>query len=414
MYASPVFFPAIPGRPDVVTMNPALRLESRRVVAGEIPAPEGDPVSNARLAAANDKGNPCKAFQANDRNDQADAETTVYPDGRNMNRMPPRAHIPPELTGARKKDETGLQTANRRAEKQDEESIDYLNRPPEDLPDFEPANDQAPLAGILTAMGKSVSRLFADLLNISAVENVLLDKINRQGEVRSSLKFKCLYLGIATNEKWGPSFIEYRSDTKGREVSPPGSKEGYMLTSGFISAPLIFHPAHQKGSSFRLLGRQKLRSRNTLVIGYAQIPAQSRLFGTYRLRQNTGTIFKQGMVWIDADSFQIIRVVSDLLEPLPLIRLEKQKTDIEFDEVQLNRTTKKLWLPKQVTVTLNWEGKVLRNTHLYSDFELFSVETMQKIAAPNIVKKTAEESADPAPAARPEAGTIKQPDLPEK
>lgn len=300
------------------------------------------------------------------------------------------------------------------AEDQDEQSIDYIHQAPKNLPGFEPSDDQAPLSQILTAGGKNVSRLFADLLNISAVENVLLQKLNHEGEVRSSLRFKCLYLGIATTEKWGPSFIEYRSDAKGREISPPGSKEGYMLTSGFISAPLIFHPAHQKGSSFRLLGRQKLGSRDTLVVGYTQIPAQSRLFGTYRLRQNTGTIFKQGMAWIDAETNQIVRIVSDLLEPLPLIRLEKQRTEIEFDEVRLNRSAQKFWLPKQAIVTLQWEGKVLRNTHLYSEFELFSVETMQKIAKPEVLEKETEGSADPAPEAKPASGASQQPDIREK
>ena len=38
-----------------------------------------------------------------------------------------------------------------------------------------------------------------------------------------------------------------------------------------------------------------------------------------------------------------------------------------------------LWLPEEVTVTLDWNGKVLRNTHEYSDFKIFNVDASEKI-----------------------------------
>jgi hypothetical protein len=35
-------------------------------------------------------------------------------------------------------------------------------------------------------------------------------------------------------------------------------------------------------------------------------------------------------------------------------------------------------VPQQVTVTVDWKGKHLRNEHRYSEFKLFNVEATEK------------------------------------
>ena len=40
-----------------------------------------------------------------------------------------------------------------------------------------------------------------------------------------------------------------------------------------------------------------------------------------------------------------------------------------------------LWLPRDVTVTVEWKGKKFRNLHHYSHYKLFQVETKEKLKA---------------------------------
>jgi tetratricopeptide (TPR) repeat protein len=334
---------------------------------------------------------------------QAEAELTTYLDGRDIGKMPPRVRNLLERIRDRKKSEAALLVANEKARARGEEPIDYLHRPPQNLPDFEPASDQAPLGGILAAVGKNVSKLFSDLLNISAVENVQLDRLDHEGKINLSRRFEYLYLCMGTVDKRDPSFDEYRADSRGHELSQLGLDEGFMLTAGFISAPLLFHPIQQKGSSFRLLGHQKLRGRNTIVIAFAQLPARSRIYGSFKIGENTEATFKQGIAWIDEENYQIIRLASDLLKPLPRIRLDKLRTQIDFDEVRFNQATEKFWLPVQVIVTVQWSGRFLRNTHAYSDFKLFNVEASQKIEKPKSAGRPSGGTEDPASPEKPEA-----------
>jgi tetratricopeptide (TPR) repeat protein len=328
---------------------------------------------------------------------EASAELDRYLDGRNLKDMPPRVRSLWERIQEAKKDEVAFRAANAKAKGRGEPPLDYIHHPPQNLPDFEPASEQAPLDAILVAVGKNVSELFADLPDICSVEKIHQEVLTHKGKPELAQESKYRYLLTTPNRTWGPSIEEYRADMIGNETSPLGSTENYMLTKGFVSAPLIFHPAYQGGSSFRLLGSQKVKGRKTFLIAYAQEPAKSRLSGSFKSGSNIRLTYSQGLAWVDAENYQIVRLTTDLLKPLPQIRLEKVTTEIDFNEIQLNRLTQRLWLPDAVTVTLDWNGRVLRNKHTYSDFLVSNVDVTQRIGKPKGQGKAVEEANEPAP-----------------
>jgi len=69
--------------------------------------------------------------------------------------------------------------------------------------------------------------------------------------------------------------------------------------------------------------------------------------------------------------------------------LDRETTSINFREMRLSRAKKVLWLPEEVTVALDWNGKCVRNQHKYSDFQVFGVDASERIGKP----KTAVEHA---------------------
>jgi len=86
----------------------------------------------------------------------------------------------------------------------------------------------------------------------------------------------------------------------------------------------------------------------------------------------------QGIVWIDSNSYKIVRLRSDLLSPQPKIRLERQTTEITYQPVQFKELASAMWLPSEVAVTVEWKGRTFRNSHTYSRFKLFNVRTRLK------------------------------------
>ena len=76
-------------------------------------------------------------------------------------------------------------------------------------------------------------------------------------------------------------------------------------------------------------------------------------------------------------------------------RLEKEARRVDFSEVYFTRIKEAFWLPKEVTVTLGWNGRELRNRHEYSDFKVFSVDASERIGKPNVSKESSQSTAEP-------------------
>jgi hypothetical protein len=238
------------------------------------------------------------------------------------------------------------------------------------------------LDSILDDVGARIVEMVKDFPNTSSLEAVHQQKLGRQGKVRDGLDQKFRYLCLMPNDAWGPGFVEYRADLNGGEATLKGLSDGFMLTKGFVSAPFYFHPAYRSGSDFRYLGRQDIDGRHTYVVAFAQIPAKAHLCGGFRNGRENVTTFSQGLAWIDTATSQIIRIHTDLLDPLPQFQLERETLDIHFQEVQFVHVKKQFWLPQQVTLVLDWNGKLLRNMHEYSNYQVFNVEASEKVGNP--------------------------------
>jgi hypothetical protein len=329
--------------------------------------------------------------------EEAESELNLYLNGREPKTMSLRVRAAWANLQAKKKDQAILLAANAEAAERGEPQLDYLRRPPQNLPGLEPATDQVALPAILSAVGKNISNLFASLPNICSEEAIHQERLGRNGQARAHQEYKYRYLLLTEGERGGVGINEQRANLRGQATSLSGLTEDTMLTSGFLSGSLIFHPIFQSESTFRLLGRQKVNGRNTFVIVYAQNPAKSRLRGSFRQDENVRVTYTQGMAWVDAENDQIIRLTSDLLSPVPQVRLKRETTDMEFSEVALKRVPQKFWLPVAVTVTVDWNGKILRNKHLYSDFLISDVNFTQKIARPKMAEETVEEGSAPKP-----------------
>lgn len=88
--------------------------------------------------------------------------------------------------------------------------------------------------------------------------------------------------------------------------------------------------------------------------------------GRFNARGDSALLLYQGVVWIDAQSFRIVKMRLDLLKPRLDVALERQTTEIGFAGVLIPQVATALWLPQQVTVTTIYDGQLFRNRHVYS------------------------------------------------
>jgi len=154
----------------------------------------------------------------------------------------------------------------------------------------------------------------------------------------------------------------------------PGSG-GAPPSQGFVNEWLNFYPSNRIQAEFRYLGQQKLDRRQTLVVAFAQKPGLVRIPAVVTYHDKLYKIFRQGVVWVDATDFRIVRLRTDILSPPPGVPLRQLTAHVRFAEVRVAEIASPLWLPREVVVTSNFAGSTLRESHSYSHYRLFRTKS---------------------------------------
>jgi len=305
-------------------------------------------------------------------NDEAGREMDQYAAGRDVKNLPFEAR----RLYIQVKDRRSLEHYAKVKSMLTESPQDLIKAMPE-LKGIHVASSQDELGVILKNVGTGVESFFKNFPNTVSVERVHQERLGKDGKVAHSLDQDFQYLLLARPEKWGVGIEEDRATSQGERSALSGYDQGLMLTAGFASVSLLFHPAYQSGASFRYLGRQPLEGKDLYVIAFAQNPKTARTEERFSTDEGSALVLTQGVAWIDPTNYQIVRIRTDLLAPQPKVRLQRQTTEIHFQQVSFKEVASALWLPQEVSVTVDWRGRVYRNWHRYSDFKVFNVETKE-------------------------------------
>jgi tetratricopeptide (TPR) repeat protein len=305
-------------------------------------------------------------------NVEAGREMDQYTAGRKVKKLPPEARM------------LNLRVLERQEGARYATPMSVLTESPQDLVQAMPelkgmrvASKQDELGVVLKNVGEEVESFFKNFPNTVSLEQVRQELFGKNGKVASSLDQHFQYLLLAQPDQWGVGIEEHRATPQGESAALGGLHEGLMLTAGFASVSLFFHPAYQNGAGFRYLGRQSLDGKDLHVIAFAQIPKTARSTERFTTHQGSALILVQGLAWIDPTNFQIVRLRTDLLAPQSKLRLQRQTTEIHFKEVSFKEVATAFWVPQEVSVIVDWKGRVYRNWHRYSDYKLFNVETKE-------------------------------------
>jgi len=253
-----------------------------------------------------------------------------------------------------------------------------------ELKQLTPETNQEGLASLLGHLGQSCIDLFRHTPNLASHEEQITQQrgISRisQGafvplmEGLHSDRQEFGYLLLFRETADGTELREYRTDKHGRPIVNAQSRGGQM-TVGFVSEWLRLLPASQPELRFRYLGSEEIDGHKTVVIAFAQIPGHVKYPAQFSF---DGTLIKalfQGIVWVDASDYRLVRMREDLLAPRPDLHLKEMMTTIRFAEVQIPKAATALWLPKEVAIAWEYKGIAVEQRLLYSDFRLYEVRS---------------------------------------
>jgi len=245
------------------------------------------------------------------------------------------------------------------------------------------SQDQLPM--ILERVGQTVTDQFHDFPRVTCDEEI--SETRPEGRVQymqdysavpvtsdTTVSQKLHYIILPRPSSDTPGFEEYRTDVNGNPFDTSSLPGFVMISSKYASIYLYFSPEDQHDSRFRYFGTEAIRDRACHVVGFAQVPEKARRIEAFHSMGATFILLSQGLAWIDSENFQILRITTWLLAPRKDIGIDSRTTTVDFFPFQPSGTERALWLPREVTVLLNFRGANFRNIHRYSHYMLFRVE----------------------------------------
>jgi tetratricopeptide (TPR) repeat protein len=233
---------------------------------------------------------------------------------------------------------------------------------------------------LLQKAGLRVLEFVGNLEKFAATESVFHEAINKWGGSSHTQNREFDY--VASFEEVRPgrfSFDEYRK----RGTSPVDFPDG-VETLGLPALALLFHPKISQNYEMTCEGLAKVHGEPAWQVHFRQRADRPNIMKSYRVGAN-GPSFPvaiKGRAWIAADTYQIIRLETDLVAPLPEIRLAADHSVIEYGSVHFRERGVDMWLPASADVYYDWRGKRAHRRHAFSNYLLFSVEAKQHISEP--------------------------------
>jgi tetratricopeptide (TPR) repeat protein len=262
----------------------------------------------------------------------------------------------------------------------------------ESMPAVEPGV-ACPLEKIQDETGKRV-RGFIDAVNrITATESLDDEVIDHFGFPSRHESRNYTYVASVQEIRPGMYNVEeYRNGSMALDIFPER-----VATLGLTSLVMIFHPVYRDDYQVSCEGLSRWHGGLAWQVHFRQRPDKPARLREYRVGGQVFPVSLRGRAWIAADTFQVVSLETDVVAPIPQIRLKAEHTAIEYMPVKFSSHNQELWLPQSAELFFDFGGRRMHRRHHFRDYMLFSVDEKHEISAPKIEVKASPDSGPAVP-----------------
>jgi tetratricopeptide (TPR) repeat protein len=261
----------------------------------------------------------------------------------------------------------------------------------ETVPAVEPGVD-CPLQKIQEETAKRVHVFIESVNKITATEKLYHELLNHSGfpAVREHRSYDYV-VGI---EEIRPGMFDVQEYRNGN--TDPALFPQHLATIGLPSLVMVFHPSYKDDFNVTCEGLSRWGGGLAWQVHFRQRPEKpSRLRG-YRVGGRMTPVGLRGRAWIAADTYQVVRLETDIVSPLPQIQLKAEHLSVDYGPVAFRKNNQKLWLPQTAELYFDFKGRRMHRRHQFSNYLLFAVDERERISDPKMPVDT-DLSASPSP-----------------
>jgi tetratricopeptide (TPR) repeat protein len=229
------------------------------------------------------------------------------------------------------------------------------------------------LADVLEGAGRRASELVISLERFASTEVVTNEELDSRGGPRRSEQRSFDYVAVIDRPRSDRLVVhESRSSRAGPRT------RSTLMSEGISAIGFLFEPAFAQDFSFSCEGLSQWQGRPAWQVRFEErLDRDARILGWVANNQPYSAALK-GRAWIEANSYHVLHIETDLLKPISQIRLSYDHIAISYAPVVFEHGNTELWLPSSATVHIQLGGRFYREHHQFNNFLLFSVDTIPK------------------------------------
>jgi len=235
--------------------------------------------------------------------------------------------------------------------------------------------------GEILDRASSNASAFLDLISqVNCTERLTQEKIGDNGKTIERHESAFDYLVLLSNTGGELSLVESRvapdsNKDSGHEKSP------LLVSNGFSMLLLVFHPYYSSGFQFSLASQETDSGEALTQVHFQHIPG-TRSPAALALRGREYPLEISGTAWIDPASGVIEKIAAQIGTEMEDVGLRSLHCEIQFSAVSFQSAPRAYWLPSRATVEVESRHQHWRNTHVFSAYKRFSVNTKEQISQP--------------------------------
>jgi hypothetical protein len=251
---------------------------------------------------------------------------------------------------------------------------------PEDIDAVVPpvSNDTpCPLEQVLHEASQQALQFVDNLQRFSARERIEHIEFGKDGNKHNSPAQLVNYVAEIQHNAQALWVDEYRTGETHTESDQP-----LLTDTGTAAFALIFHPRLVGNFNIRCEGKAGFRGTPAWQLRFEESADPKKSFHVIRIKNSVYPLRFKGRAWIAAEGYEVLRIQTDLIAPIPQIDLQVEHLDITYAPVAFEKGNLKLWLPESASLYIAYHGHRYARLHNFNQFHLFAITTEQTVKTP--------------------------------
>lgn len=225
---------------------------------------------------------------------------------------------------------------------------------------------------------------FLDLFsNVKCTEYVEQQKLTAKGKLEFKTDSRYDYLLISAGADGEMDLQEARLE---EQAAQQRQNLSLLLTNGFATQLLVFHPYYRTAYEFTDAGVESLNGHTVRKIAFRHITGQ-KTPAVLMLRGREYPLEMKGTAWVEPETGRVERMQSELQVDMNDIGLKSLQTDVTYSPVHFRGMADAAWLPSKAEIEVATQKQRWRNIHRFERYQHFGVDTEHVEDSSSVAKK---------------------------